>query len=288
MVAPRQVDRRLQSRRVPRLYLAGQLLGTSGYEEAAAQGFLAGVNAALALQGRAGWTPGRDQAYMGVLVDDLCSADHREPYRMFTSRAEHRLLLGVDSARERLMGIGVELGLVPEAAFHVEQRRWELRGRAREELLGHRLNPDRATCAQIRRLAGIELRAPTTWAAILRRQDVDAEDVAAALPQMAELDADERRIVIGMLRYDGYLVRHRREAERLQRLRHLEIPPDFNPRGIPGFSREVVEELERCRPQTVADAERLAGLTPAAVAILVAELVSRTGRDRERVTCRPS
>ncbi len=282
VVAPHQVAPSFASHEVPGLYLAGQLLGTSGYEEAAAQGFLAGVNVALARHGRRPLVLGRDQGYLGVLVDDLCSVDHSEPYRMFTSRAEHRLLLGVDTARERLMAIGVELGLVSSVAFHVEQKRWQRLHRASLALSEARVNPSRANRDEVRRIAGVELRTPTTWADILLRQEVNAEAVAAALPELAELGADERQIVIGQLRYDGYLVRHRREIERLRKLRHLEIPEDFNPGAIPGLSREVVEVLERCRPCTVADAERLPGLTPAAIAIVVSRLVSRRGRMERR------
>ena len=280
VVAPFQVERWLACRAVPRLFVAGQLLGTSGYEEAAVQGFVAGVNAALDQRGEAPWVPGRHQGYIGVLLDDLCGADHREPYRMFTSRAEHRLLLGVDSARERLMQQGVRFGLVPEAAFHVERRRWEHRRRARQALSERRLNPDRTTTDEVRRLTGVELRSPTTWARLLRRPDVDVDAIASVLPELRQLDADDRRIVIGELRYDGYVVRQRREIERLQRLRHLEIPADFDPRSVEGLSREVVEELLRVRPRTVADAERLPGLTPAAIAILVGRL-ARDGVRRE-------
>jgi len=191
---------------------------------------------------------------------------------MFTSRAEHRLLLGVDSARERLMGTGRRLGLVPEPVFHVERQRWENRRRARDLLATERLNPNRKTRELVARVAGVELRTPASWAQILRRQDVDAERVAAALPALGELHADDRRIVVGLLRYDGYLQRHERQRHRLRRLRHLVIPPDLDLRQIPGLSHEVVELLERHRPRTVADAERIPGLTPAAMAILVARI----------------
>jgi tRNA uridine 5-carboxymethylaminomethyl modification enzyme len=282
VVAPLQVTRTLECGAVPRLFLAGQLLGTSGYEEAAAQGFVGGVNVALTLRGESPWIPARHDAYLGVLLDDLCGADHQEPYRMFTSRAEHRLLLGVDSARERLMGRGVRLGLVPQAAFHVEQRRWERRRRVREALAERRLNPDRTTREAVRRLAGVELRSPTTWARLLRRHDVDVDAVASGLPELRQLGDEERRIVIGLLRYDGYIHRQRREIERLQRLGHLEIPADFDPGTVAGLSHEVVEILRRARPRTLADAERLAGLTPAALAILVGRLAGRGARGEER------
>jgi tRNA uridine 5-carboxymethylaminomethyl modification enzyme len=278
VVAPAQVAPTLECRSFPGLYLAGQVLGTSGYEEAAALGFAAGVNAVLAARGEDPFVLPREQAYLGVLVDDLCSADHREPYRMLTSRAEHRLLLGVDSARERLMPLGRRLGLIPDQVFHVEQARWRRRAAVRAELSARAINPDGATREAVRRLAGVELTAPATWAQILRRQDVDGERVAAELAPLRELPPEDRRVVLGALRYDGYLDRHRREVERLGRLRHLEIPADLDPRAIPGISRETAEVLERHRPRTVADAERLAGVTPAAVAILVGRLSRRGER----------
>ena len=279
VVAPRQVRRRLECREVPGLFLAGQLLGTSGYEEAAALGLLAGINAVHRLRGEEPFVPSREDAYLGVLVDDVCGREHREPYRMFTSRAEHRLLLGVDSARERLMAEGRRLSLVPEGAFHVERERWRKRRHARTVLEDARLNPDAATRDEVRRVAGVELSSPSSWAQVLRRHDVDAEKVAAALTELEGLAAEDRRIVVGMLRYDGYLARHEHERERLRRLRHIPIPTDLDPASIPGLSREVAEALEREQPRTIADAERLAGITPAALAILVGRIARGGGRE---------
>ena len=137
---------------------------------------------------------------------------------------------------------------------------------------GSPLNPDRTTRERLRELAGIELKAPTTWAGVLRRQDVDPDRVAAALPALAGLSGEDRRIVIGTLRYGGYVARHEREIARIRRLRGVEIPADLRPAAVPGLSREVVEQLERHRPTTLAEAEGLPGMTPAAVAILAGRI----------------
>lgn len=274
VVAPRQVQSSLECRGVRGLYLAGQLLGTSGYEEAAALGLLAGVNATLALRGDEPFIPPREDGYVGVLVDDIWGRDHREPYRMFTSRAEHRLLLGVDSARQRLMAAGCRLGLVPERMFHVEHERWERRRRAGESLADARLNPDAATRALVREVADIDLSRPTTWAQILRRQDIDVDRIAAKLPGLRELSVADRRVVVGLLRYDGYVARTEKERARVRRLRHVPLPDHLVPGEIPGLSREVAEALATARPRTLADAERVPGMTPAATAILAGWLAA--------------
>ncbi len=277
VVAPQQVGHDLQVSTIPHLHLAGQIMGTSGYEEAAALGFVAGVNAAAAIQEKEGLRLGRDQAYMGVLVDDLVNREHREPYRMFTSRAEHRLVLGVDSAAERLMGEGVRLGMVSAKVFHVEQRRWERRNRVVATLEAAALVPSLVTRESLQENLGVDLRNPTTWAGILRRQDIDPVRAGAMAPALRELPAEEQEIVVGRLRYSGYIERHSRERSRINRLRHIEIPPNFSYRTIGGLSLEVLEEMERVQPRTLAEAERLAGMTPAAMALIAGRLSTLKG-----------
>ncbi len=275
VVSPRQVDRRLAARAVPGLWLAGQVLGTSGYEEAAGLGLLAGINAVGALREQMPLVIGRDEGYLGVLVDDVVGTEHREPYRMLTSRAEHRLLLGVDSARERLMAYGVALGLVPERAFHVEHARWEARERARQGLEATRLNPNRETRTAVRRACRVEISAPTTWAGVLRRTDVDPAQAAAEIGALSHLPAEDRLVVVSRVRYEGYLERQRREVARVRRLRQAVIPEEFEPAALPGLSREVLEALERHRPRSLGEAAGLPGVTPAAVAILAGWLSRR-------------
>jgi len=272
VVGSRQVDHRLAVRDVPGLFVAGQLLGTSGYEEAAAQGLLAGINAVRGVRGEPPFVLGRDEGYIGVLVDDLVLCDHREPYRMLTSRAEHRLLLGVGSARERLMPLGARLGLVPQTVFHVEQRRWEARRAAVEALRGARLRPNRETRALVADVAGVDLSRPTTWAQVLRRQDVCAEEAAGRLELLADLSPEDRLLVVADLRYEGYVARHRREAERVQRLRDVPFPVDLDLEGVAGLSREAIDQLRQFRPANLGEAERLPGVTPAALALLAGRL----------------
>ncbi|MCD4749066.1 MAG: tRNA uridine-5-carboxymethylaminomethyl(34) synthesis enzyme MnmG [Thermoanaerobaculales bacterium] len=275
VVAPRQVGFDLAAEAVPGLYLAGQLLGTSGYEEAAGLGLMAGINAAASVLGKEGARVDRTEGYIGVLIDDVVTRDHREPYRMFTSRAENRLMLGVDSARERLMVAGVRLGLVPERVFHVEQCRWEARRQAITQLEATQLNPNRETVEMVLGMTGVEVRSPTTWAGILRRQDIDIRRVGDTLSGLAHLAPEDREVVIGRLKYRGYIERQEREQSRLVRLRGVKIPAGFGFRSISGLSREIMEEMERTRPRTLSEAAQLAGMTPAALALVAGRLATR-------------
>jgi tRNA uridine 5-carboxymethylaminomethyl modification enzyme len=272
VVRPGGVRHDLRAVPVEGLYLAGQLLGTSGYEEAAGLGLIAGVNAAATVLGREGLRLGRDQAYLGVLVDDLVTRHHLEPYRLFTSRAEHRLLLGVDSSRERLMADGVRLGLVPERVFHVEQERWARRREAVRRLETAAIRPTRENRQRMLRALGVELTAPTTLGGLLRRREVDADAVFGLADELPTLNDEDRRVVAGRVRYAGYLERQERQARRMDRMREARIPEALDFRSVSGLSREVVESLERHRPRTLAEASGLAAVTPAALALLAGRL----------------
>lgn len=273
-VNPQQLTPTLQVRDVEGLFLAGQINGTSGYEEAGAQGLLAGMNALQWVRGGDPVILRRDQAYIGVMLDDLVTQGTVEPYRMFTSRAEHRLLLGCDSVYERLTPIAGPLGVLdPERKRRAESRVARMR-RAVELAEGGVVNPDGATISALQE-AGIQLTAQSTVARLMQRAEFDADRFGkvaeALLPEVARafsvLTEEEREGVVSELRYAGYIDRQRREATRAASDVETRIPDGMS-FALPGLSREVVEKLTKIRPASIGQASRIPGVTPAAIAAL--------------------